>query len=446
MRNAFLHLGKTVPAGVAVLLQRTAQAAYGLVTVLAISRFLSLEDQGWYYTFISLAALYTLVDLGLSAILVPMFAHECHREGCTADQLGRAGIGTAIAELLRKSARWYGLAAAGFCILAIIGGHIYFRRLPDYRLPWEYAWVALILSSGGLLLIMPFVALIEGAGHIKAVAFLRLAQITAGSTACWGLLISGEPLWAAVMMPALSTCVAMAWIALRWRTLVHLALEFTPHARLDWRAAIWPVQWRQAVAWVSTYVTTQIHTPILMQAQGANIAGQMGFSLTVITMMALLGQSFLVRRIPVMAKAAARRDLATMDQLFRHDLRFYAGALIAAALVLVALHFGLEGTPYAQRLLPLPQLAGLLLVVFSNQLIVVLGSYLRSFLYEPLTRVYFTSTILVVPGAYGASRISSGALILFLVVITLGLTLPWALRIWSLERRRWKNDLNAFSS
>lgn len=439
MRSTLLRAGKAVPAGVAVLLQRGAQAAYGLITVLAISRFLSLEDQGWYYTFISLAALYTLVDLGLSVILVPMFAHEFHRAGCRADQLGRSNLGMAVAELLRKSMRWYSLAAIGFCLIAFIGGHIYFRRLPDYRLPWENAWTVLTLSSGGLLLVMPFVSLIEGAGHIKEVAFLRLAQLTAGSIACWGLLIHGEPLWAAVMVPALSTCVTAIWICLRWRPLARLALGFKPYVPLYWRSTVWPVQWRQAIAWISTYATTQIHTPILMQTQGAHIAGQMGFSLTVITMMALLGQSFLVRRIPVMATAAARRDIAAMDQMFRHDVLFYVGALVAAALLLVVLKLGLDGTPYVQRLLPLPQLAGLLAIVFSNQFIVVLGTYLRSFLYEPLTRVYVISTVLLVPGAYWASHISSGALILFLFTITLGFTLPWALRIWSIERRRWRS-------
>ena len=55
--------------------QRLWQALSGLVTILLLTHFLTPIQQGWYYSFLSLAALYTLFDLGLSIVLVQFSAH-----------------------------------------------------------------------------------------------------------------------------------------------------------------------------------------------------------------------------------------------------------------------------------------------------------------------------------------------------------------------------------
>ena len=60
---------------VILLTQRLWQALSGVLTIVLVAHFLTPELQGWYYSFISIAALYTLFDLGLSLVIIQITAH-----------------------------------------------------------------------------------------------------------------------------------------------------------------------------------------------------------------------------------------------------------------------------------------------------------------------------------------------------------------------------------
>jgi hypothetical protein len=55
--------------------QRLWQGIGGFVTVIVIASALTPEQQGWYYTFGSLAALYSVFEMGLAVALVQISAH-----------------------------------------------------------------------------------------------------------------------------------------------------------------------------------------------------------------------------------------------------------------------------------------------------------------------------------------------------------------------------------
>ena len=58
-----------------VLSQRLWQGLSGLVTTFILISYLSSDYQGWYYTFISISAIYSLFDLGLSSVLSQNSSH-----------------------------------------------------------------------------------------------------------------------------------------------------------------------------------------------------------------------------------------------------------------------------------------------------------------------------------------------------------------------------------
>lgn len=429
---------RPLPTGILVLLQRGFQALAGLITMVVISRFLTPEEQGWYYTVLSLGALYTLLDLGLSVLMVPLFAKHFNQvsllPGGALEGEGRM----APAWLLGRTVRWYGGLAAVFLALALPGGAVYFNHASITTHSWGWAWVVAVISACGILLLMPFLAFIEAAGKVRALASFRLLQVLLGACACWLMLVRGQEMWAAVMMPAMSVLVPFLGVLSRWPKLLTLVWR-NSGLQVDWRREILPLQWRQGVIWACAYLTTQIYTPILMHTQGAVVAGQMGLSLAIMTMVGFLGQSLLARRIPMMAQAAARRDLSQLDAMFRRDSLFFFASFICAGLVLLALKLALSGTAYGARVLPFWELVGLLGVVFISQLVGVLGTYLRSFLYEPLTKVNLVATLVAVPSAVVAAHFSSAAVISVLLAASLLINFPWACSIWWRERRRWQS-------
>lgn len=58
-----------------VLMQRLWQALAGVVTIFLIAHTLSPDMQGWFYTFVSIASLYTLFEMGLSTAIIQVTAH-----------------------------------------------------------------------------------------------------------------------------------------------------------------------------------------------------------------------------------------------------------------------------------------------------------------------------------------------------------------------------------
>lgn len=61
---------------VVILVQRTWQAAAGVITLASLAHFLSPVEQGYFYTLASIAALHMALDMGLSAVLVQFAARE----------------------------------------------------------------------------------------------------------------------------------------------------------------------------------------------------------------------------------------------------------------------------------------------------------------------------------------------------------------------------------
>lgn len=53
-----------------IFIQRSLQGLTGLITAVCLALFLSHEEQGWYYTFLSLASIFSLFEMGLSNILI----------------------------------------------------------------------------------------------------------------------------------------------------------------------------------------------------------------------------------------------------------------------------------------------------------------------------------------------------------------------------------------
>src|SRR5579863_6389000 len=111
-----------MPIAFTVLARAWASAA-GLITVGLIARFLSPDEQGYYYTFGSLVALQIVFELGFSFVILQMASHErAHltitgRGGVEGDPVAHARL----ASVLQKVVRWYTVASlllVGFLVIA----------------------------------------------------------------------------------------------------------------------------------------------------------------------------------------------------------------------------------------------------------------------------------------------------------------------------------------
>lgn len=421
--------------------QRLWQALSGLITVFFLTHFLTPIQQGWYYSFLSLAALYTLFDLGLSVVLVQFSAHLFINIKWL-DKGNVAGEGREqFLSLTGQSLRLYLLLGLVFCLLMIPAGMIFFEGKDSealLRSNWQWPWIFLVIATAANILALPFLALVEGSGRVGEVYGLRLLQGVLGSTACWAVLSIGGSLWATSMIPLVGFLVGVTWLVIHRPSLLFNAWSIGGK-RIQWSHEIWPLQWRIGLSWLSGYFLTQIYTPILFHYQNAEVAGQMGLSLTIANMLGLLAQSWIAHRVPVMAQAAARRDWKHLDNVFKHDFIISIIAYLFGALVLCSFYYYFSNTVYIERVLPFWSFIGLLVIVLINHINGALAAQLRSYKKEQLVWVSLTGTILTLPVALIAAAYHSADGVVFTILsIQLILTLPLSIHIWAKYNKKWR--------
>lgn len=423
-----------------VLSLRLWQGGAGLVSTILAVHFLSAQMQGWYYSFLSVASIYTLFDLGLSTVLIQVSAHAFAGLRWREDKSVDGGNADYFHALVGRAARWYALSAVVFLALLVPGGMVFFGAKADNATHWLMQWIVLCAVTAGGLVVMPFLSVLEGTGRIVHVYALRLTMAVCGSLACWLMFATGAGLWATAMVPAMAFVIAAGWLLKHWPQLCATAWR-NVRSSFDWRREVWPLQWRVGISLLCGFLMTQINTPLLFHTQGAVIAGRFGLSLAIANMLGLIAQSWITRRVPLMARAVALRDWPLLDRLFMRDFAASSAIFIAGALAACLLVAALDGTAYASRILPLWQLAGLFAYTFSNQLIGGLAAHLRSFRREPLASLITVTTIVTVPlNFWAAKHYSSAGLVTVLATANSLVTLPIATFIWHRCNRAWRHE------
>lgn len=416
----------------------------GLLTVLLIARFLSPAEQGYYYTFGSLAALQIVFELGFSFVILQMASHErAHLTITPSDDVeGNPAAHARLASVLQKSVRWYSAAAVLLAAFLVIAGLHFFatHQQTGVIVHWRAAWVMTALSAAITFQLDPILSFMEGCGFIANVAKVRFAQAATGSILAWSALVSRHGLFAPAMVISGNAVVALVWLSGHHRLLLGLLRHDPALHRVRWLREVWPFQWRIAVSWLCGYFIYQLFNPVLFAYRGAIAAGQMGMSLSLTNALQAVAISWINTKAAPFGGMVARREYAQMDHLFFRSLRqsvtvFCVGALLV---LLGAIYLNLRHIHFASRLLSPACLAGLLLATAINITVFGQALYLRAHKQEKFLANSIVAAILISASTYllgrqyGAPGIVAGNLLIAIVV-----GLPYGTYVFLKYRRLW---------
>jgi hypothetical protein len=413
----------------------------GPISVVLIAMRLSMEEQGFYYTFASIVSFQVMFELGLGLVVLQFASHEkAFLEWQSDGTLGGSDVEKGrLAALFRKSLQWYAAATALTIASLLIGGMVFFAFKPTTVHGWESPWIALAILAGGTLLLTPFLSMLEGCGLLADVARMRTWQAIASNLTAWTILITGGRLWASPAITGAALVVGGGWVLLTHRRFFSDLLR-TPGSGISWREEVWPFQWRIAVSWISSYFMFHLFIPVLFNSSGPAAAGRMGMSLTLASAVYFVASSLLTTKLPRFGELIARRDFAELDARFFPTMwrAFGVMALGAAALFGGTLALRAIGHRWSERLLdPLP-FALLLAAMMANTIFTAEAVYLRAHKQEPLLGVFIASAIaigastLILGRAYGATGMMLGYFAATLFVSVGGGT--W---VFLRKRREW---------
>lgn len=187
---------------------------------------------------------------------------------------------------------------------------------------------------------------------------------------------------------------------------------------------------------MSVFLISQICTPFLFYYQTPKIAGQLGLSLTIVNMLGLLSQSWIVRRVPMMSNAVANKEWELLDKLFKKDLQYSLLVFIFGAFFILVGYQFISYTNYADRVLDFQLFLGLLVFTFFNYINISLSTQIRSFKKEPLVWVSLFGAFFIIINTWVTTKeFSVNEMIFGMVLIQILFIFPASFFTWKLHNK-----------
>ena len=378
---------------------RALQMLTGLIALLLIARYFTPQVQGYYYTFASVIALQSFVELGLCVVIINVASHEwallsLDKDGHIA---GKPEAFSRLVSLGRFVFKWYSAASVVFVIGVSIAGYIFFSSSNQYDIKWQAPWISLVLVTGLTLLSTPFTSLLEGCNQVAVVNKFRIYQVGFGSLALCLTIYFGGGLWAAVTLAGSNLLCNLYLQLIRYRNFFKPFFAHPVSSTINWRLEIWPMQWRLGLAGVVNYFAFSLFNPVMFHYHGSIVAGQMGMTWQVLGALQGIALAWVYTKVPRYGIFIAQKDYVGLDRLwFRCSLMSLIVMCVGSgALWLLVFGLNILQIPLSQRLLsPLP--TGLFLIAFilmsiaQNQI-----AYLRAHKQEPILALSVTSSLLI---------------------------------------------------
>lgn len=431
------------------LLGRGLQISTALFTVFFIAKYLSPDEQGYFFTFGSIVAIQVFFELGLTQIITQFVAHEASHLKWDDNYklLGEDIYISRLSSLLRFCVKWYLVFAVLLLIVLLIVGIFFFSKyhVSQETIAWKLPWLLLVIGTGLNLLLSPIIAFIGGLGKVKEVAEIRLVQQFIYPFVVWGGLIIGSKLFVAGADAIIRVLVVYIIIVKSsFFTILKNIWYANGEAKVSYKKEIFPYQWRIALSWISGYFIFQLFNPVLFATEGPQIAGQMGMTMAALNGIQTLAMSWISTKIPYFSGLIATGEYVELDGLFNKTMKqmMAIGTILLLLFIVViyvmqrfnVIFFGMD---IGNRFLPVIPLSLMTWSIFTMLPINCWATYLRCHKKEPLfinsvvISILCCMSTLILGDLYGVYGICIGFAFLRLISLT------WIYSIFKKKRNEW---------
>lgn len=374
----------------------------GPLTLLCIPLFLTASEQGYWYTFVSLAALSVLADLGFSNIILQFSAHEfafLHFE----EQMlivGSQDHLQKLAAFFKFSLKWLLKVVIIIFPLIIVGGYFFMNLKAEISSEiWGLSWVLYAVASAFIFINSILLSFLEGCNLVSKIQSLRFKiGIVTSLVMLLGLAV-GLKLYALSISASVGAIVGAFFIIKNFKNTIRQLWKISQDATYDWWPEFSSLIWRYAISWGSGFFVFQLFTPLTFYFYGAVPAGKIGISIAMWTAGFNIAISWITAVTPKLNMLISEKKWNQLDKLFNDSLVKSVGTMILGGLgfFLVEYFIGAKFNFFARILAS----KGMVILFISWLLQVIVNAmsiYLRSHKREPLVLVSFFNAVIVLCG------------------------------------------------
>jgi hypothetical protein len=443
-----LGINRAVTYGV---LSRVWGSIAGPITILLIATRFSNEQQGFYYTILSLLALQIFFELGLMGVISTFVSHEFIKLqwGELGDVIGEQKALNRFYELLGKTTRWYGIISILLIVVLTPAGLLFLgqNHQPGADFSWRIPWLFTVIGTAVNLCATPLLATINGSGDVATINRRQMIGAFIGSCLSWVVIVAGGGLYS--LFAVMFGNILSTWQYLfsqKPRLLIRayqhafsFKHELVENGNISWRYEIWPVQWKIALSWFSGYFIFQLFNPVLFHYYGAAVAGKMGITLSLSNAILGVCLTWINARNPEICKLIALRKWLELDNTFKRIMMQCLGISVVGALIgWFVIYFFQAHYQLGHRFIPAFQAAFLMASVVIHAAVYGFASYLRAHKQEPLMLISVFAALIqgIATWYFGKNYGSLGITESFYFISTF-LLLPSVCFIWLRSRRAW---------
>jgi len=367
------------------------------ITAVLIIRFLSLSEQGYWYTFLGLVTIVNYAELGMGQVILQFAAYEW---GDFTNDAIASQNGSRLKSIFRITLLFACLTALVAVMIALTLGYVILagRGAGDLNIYWVGPWVFVALVAP-LNIALAFVnAFLEGCQMIVGSNLRRATQAIAQVIAVLVVFMMGGKLWALGAGQLASLIAGGFWIALTQGAFLRRMLaDFSNNKQVSWRDEIWPLQWRYAVGWATGPLIYGLFNPLIFALIGSEAAGRFGFTFALVGVVGGYAQVWSASRAAVFTKLNGAAKWCELKTLFASSFRNSVVTYLAGAvLLLLGIRIVSAAVPsMSGRLLDIYSTVLLLAAGFTTLLIFSIMYFVRSFREEPFARMAWISAILM---------------------------------------------------
>ena len=375
----------------------------GPLVLLCIPYFLSAIEQGYWYTFISVAALSVLADLGFSNIILQFSAHEFAFLSFQDNSLinGDSEHLNKLATFFKFSIKWlFKIVSIVFPVIIIGGYYFISSRGSSAGSPylWEIVWIIYVATSAFLFMNSIILSFFEGCNLVSKVQRIRFQISAATSLVMIVGLIFHLKLFALALSSVIGALVGCLLIYRHFSRVIRQLLQVSKHAFYDWWPEFSSLIWRYAISWGSGFLVFQLFTPLTFYFYGPVSAGKIGISIAMWTAGFNVAISWITAVTPKLNMLISEKKWDQLDKLFKNSFVKSVGTMLLGGLCFFIVYFVGSKFHFFARIL-VPKGMMILFLAWLVQVAVnTMAIYLRAHKREPLVITSCVNAVIVLVG------------------------------------------------
>lgn len=316
-----------------VFLDKLIIAGKGPILIVGILFYLNIEEQGLWYTFISLSALSGLAEMGFTTIISQFVSHEhANLENKNGYLYGKRKSLDKAFGLVRYAIRVYFFIVPLAIFTLIIVGYFFFREQGFAIL---IAWFGYCILSGLNLVASLLQSIYRGFDRVFQTHLIKAISNVISIIALFISLSLGAGLFSLPISMAvllLSTLILLFNIdKIFWMQLIRHRIKYVH----SWYSEIISLQSKFSVSFFCGYFMFNLFVPLAFKYQGAVIAGQLGLTLTIVRTISAFSYTWLESKLPSMNMLAAKMQRDALNQFFWKKTKLSIVTFLSGSIVLL---------------------------------------------------------------------------------------------------------------